>query len=344
MHEDVSPLSILVCDRRVPAIAGTWPTVATVLEEFGHRVTIAEDGPIDFGPYEVILLYGNPGYFPRLRRQLLATPRERRPLVAVLHAEPLPPPRASGLPRWSPLNLAEIAKILLWDWRATDIYTNDFKLRRMMREGTIDLLFAMTAEQVEYAHEQGYECWHVPYGYHPKFGRLLDLERDVEVLFLGETRPRRRRRLLCYLRQQGIRVTVRGSWYDPALWGEGRAQFLNRTKIIIHLQRYPGKVASKRFILAMTNGVLVISEPVYQPESFVDGEHYVAATIERMPDAIRHYLEHPADRERIVAAAHRLVTEELTFVRSVEAMLDVIRQRLAQRHAQTSTHSGRNSS
>ena len=80
---------------------------------------------------------GEPGLLPQTAAAA-PDPEERRPLVVVLHGEPLPPPRASGLPRWSSLNLAEIAKILLWDWRATDIYTNAFKLRRMMREGTID--------------------------------------------------------------------------------------------------------------------------------------------------------------------------------------------------------------
>lgn len=186
--------------------------MSTVIEGLGHRVTMAEDGPVDLGACEVILLHGNPGYFPRLRRQLLATPKDRRPLVAVLHAEPLPPSRASGISRRPSLSLAEIAKILLWDRRATtDIYSNAFKLRRMMREGTLDLLFTTSAETLEYAREKGYQCWQVPYGYHPTFGRLLGLERDVDVLFLGDTRPPRRRRLLDYLAEQGIEVTVRGA-------------------------------------------------------------------------------------------------------------------------------------
>src|SRR5687768_7730456 len=98
------PLNIKVFDRRVPALAGTKPTVGKVLEELGHNVTYAEDGPVDFSSSDVIIEFGNPGYFPKLRRQLLETPREKRPLVAVLYAEPLPPPRASGLPRWSALN------------------------------------------------------------------------------------------------------------------------------------------------------------------------------------------------------------------------------------------------
>jgi hypothetical protein len=321
-------VNILVCDRKVPAIATTRPTLATVLEELGHTVVVTADGPVDLSGHDVIVEWGNPGYFPRLRRQLLRTPRDRRPLVAVVHAEPLPPPRASGLPRWAALSPVEIAKIVLRDWRATDIYSNARTLRRMMREGTIDVLFATSREKLEYFREEGYEARFVPYGYHASFGRMLGLERDIPVLFLGDTRPLRRRRQLWYLKRHGVDVTVRGSWHDPALWGADRTHLLNRTRIVVHLQRYPGKVAAKRLILALANGALVVSEPTYHPEPFVDGVHFVEAPIERMPETIRYYLEHPAERDRIVEAGHRLVTEELTFTRSVETMLDVIRQRV----------------
>jgi len=44
-----------------------------------------------------------------------------------------------------------------------------------------------------------------------------------------------------------------------------------------------------------------------------------------------YYLDHRAERERITAAAHRFLTEELTFARSMNAMLNVIRARLAAR-------------
>jgi glycosyltransferase involved in cell wall biosynthesis len=249
-----------------------------------------------------------------------------------MYCEPLPPPRASGLPRWSPLNVAEIGKILLRDWRATDIYSNASKLRKMMHEGLIDRLFVIGAEQEEYAREQGYECWRYDYGYHKSFGDLMGLERDVDVLFLGETRPRRRRRLLDQLRRDGIDVTVRGSWHKGggALWGEERTRFLNRTKILVHLQRYPGKVASKRFILAMANGAMVISEPPYRPEPFVEGEHFVSATIDGMPELIRHYLAHPEERDIITAAAHRLVTEEVTWQKTMEGVVSVIRSAIAE--------------
>jgi hypothetical protein len=332
-----SPISFLVCDRRIPALAGTKPTAATVLEEMGHSVTMIEDEPCDYSPYDVMLQYGNPGYFPKIRRHLLSMPREKRPLLAVMYAEPLPPPRASGISRWSSLNPAEIGKILLRDWRATDIYSNSILLRRLMREEFIDLLFVIGGEQEEYAAEQGYQAWRYDYGYHKSFGTLQGLERDVDVLFIGETRQWRRKKLLRRLRHAGIDVTVRGSWHSnsKALWGEARARFLNRTKIVVHLQRYPGKVAAKRFVLAMANGALIVAEPSYRPDPFVEGAHFVSAPIQSMPDVIRHYLAHPEERERITTAAHRFVTEEVTWQRTMDRVVAVIRSAIENRQGRS---------
>lgn len=326
------PLSITVCDRRVPAIAGTRPTVVEVIEELGHTVTMAEDGPLDLDAIEVLLLLGNPGYFPRMRRQLRRTPKDQRPLVVVLHSEPLPPSKASGLSRRPKLSRVEIAKIVLRNWRATDIHTNARVLRKMMDDGTIDLFFTTSAETLEYAREEGYDCTQIPYGYHPRLGRLLDRERDVDVLFLGDTRPPRRKEALASLAAAGIDVTVEGSWGADGLWGEARTEYLNRTKIIVHLQRYQGRLARKRFILAMANGVLVISEPVQNPAPFVHGEHCLFAGLEEMPALIKKYLAEPAERDRLARAGHDLVTGELAFSRSVEAMLQSVAQSSGARH------------
>ena len=322
----MSSLSFLVLDRRVPALAGTKPTVATTLEEMGHRVVMAEDDARDLRQCDVLLMWNNPGYFPRTLRRLRAMPKADRPLVAAMYGEPLPAPRASGLPRWSGLNKAEIAKILLRDWRRTDIYSNARTLRSLMEGDIIDELFVLGGEQEEYAAEQGYRAHRYDYGYHPNFGDLMGLERDIDVLFIGETRQRRRRKLLQRLGDAGIDVTVRGSWHktEGALWGEERTRVLNRTKIVVHLQRYPGKVASKRFVLAMANGAMVVSEPSYRPDPFIDGTHYVSATIDEMPQVIRHYLEHGEERERITAVAHPFVTQQLTWRQTMEGVVAAI--------------------
>ena len=319
-------LSFLVLDRRVPALAGTRPTVATTLGEMGHKVVMAEDDAADLNQCDVLFMWNNPGYFPRTLRRLRAMPKSTRPLVAAMYGEPLPAPRASGLPRWSGLNKAEIAKILLRDWRRTDIYSNARTLRSLVRDDIIDELFVLGGEQEEYAAEQGYRAHRYDYGYHPNFGNLMGLKRDIDVLFIGETRQRRRKKLLRRLQDAGIDVTVRGSWHktEGALWGEERTRVLNRTKIVVHLQRYPGKVASKRFVLAMANGAMVVSEPSYRPDPFVEGKHFVSATIDEMPQVIRHYLENSEERERIAAVAHPFVTQHLTWRKTMGDVVAIL--------------------
>jgi hypothetical protein len=310
----------------VPALAGTKPTVAITLEELGHPVVLAEDDAPDLKVCDVLLMWSNPGYFPKTLRRLRSMQKSERPPVVAMYTEPLPPPKASGLPRWSGLNKAEIAKILLRDWRRTDIYSNARTLRSLVRDDLIDELFMLGGEQEEYAAEQGYRAHRYDYGYHRKFGTLMGLERDIDVLFIGETRQRRRRKFLKKLRDAGIDVMVRGSWHknEGALWGEERTQVLNRTKIVVHLQRYPGKVASKRFVLAMANGAMVVSEPSYRPDPFIDGMHYVSAAIDVMPDVIRRYLSDNEERARITSLAHEFVTSRLTWHAQMERVVSKI--------------------
>ncbi len=105
-------------------------------------------------------------------------------------------------------------------------------------------------------------------------------------------------------------------------------ELLNRTKILLNVQRYPGELSGLRCLLGMANRSLVMSEPMYRPEPYVPGEHYVSATIDEMPAAIRYYLDHPAERQRIAEAGHQLVTREVTLERTVSSMLDAIRCRM----------------
>ena len=79
-------------------------------------------------------------------------------------------------------------------------------------------------------------------------------------------------------------------------------------------------------MLGAVHRVLVISEPMYRPEPYEAGRHYVEATIDQMPEAIRHYLADEAAREAIVEANHRLVTRELTMERSVSRVLELVQE------------------
>jgi hypothetical protein len=229
------------------------------------------------------------------------------------------------------LHLREIAKILLRDSRATDVYTNAFLLRKLIRAGLPDLLLVSTPGRQEYLAERGVASEFVPYGYDPEsYGGPLDLTRDIDTLFLGALDVPRRKRLIRRLRRDGVAVQAMGNWSDPNCFGENRRRVLNRTKILLNLQRYPGELSGIRLILGMANGALVVSEPMYKTGPYVAGEHYVSATIAEMPDVVRHYLAHEEERARIVDAGRRLVFERVTLQRTVARMEELIAVRLEQ--------------
>jgi hypothetical protein len=320
-------LAITLCYRPLPVHRGTPHALVPLLEEAGHRVRQVADGAVDLAATDLVWLEGNANWYPAACRQLMAAARPRRSLVLVWHSEPLPPPRAAGLPR-PRLHLREIAKIVLRDARATDVYSNYFRIRQLARHGLPDVLVVSTGGRREFLAEHGIDAHFVPLGYRPAHGRDMGLERDIDTLFLGLLDVPRRRRLLKQLRRQGVDLVARGSWFDPTNWGEERTRLLNRTKILLNLGRHPGELSGLRLILGLANKALVISEPIYNPAPYVPGTHYVSAAIADIPRTIRYYLANEEERRRIAAEGHRLVTQEVTLARSVSQILDIVAERL----------------
>lgn len=326
MRNRIQGASISVCFRPRAGKRYKHNRVTSILKASGYQVTERSDGPLDIESGSVLWILGNANWFPKVFRQLESTPQSRRPLVVLWHFEPLPPPKESKL-SWPRLNLREIGKILLRDARATDVYTNYFRLRRLVQKGLPDLLVVSTLSRHEFLAEKGIAATWVPLGYSKSIGQDMELQRDINVLFLGALNIPRRKRNITHLRRRGVNILTMGSWSDPTCWGDNRTRLLNRTKIFLNILRFPGELSGLRLILGMANKALVISEPMYNPAPFVPGKHYINATIKEMPEIIRYYLTHEYERKRIVNEAYLFVTQELTMERSVSRILELIRER-----------------
>ena len=185
----------------------------------------------------------------------------------------------------------------------TDARSNLERLRRLTRNGFPDVLVVPHRASADTLAEHGIRADVVPIGSGPRHCVDLGLERNIDVLFLGELRVPRRRRLLRRLCRIGLDVTAVGDWSNPAFFGEGRARLLNRSKILLNLGRFPGQMASHRFVLGMGAGALVVSEPVYGPEPFVPSEHFVSATLDELPSVVDHFLADEPERAAIAQRA-----------------------------------------
>ena len=316
---------VTLCYRVLSALAGSEIPFRESLARCGCDVTVVTDDSADSIPSadNWLVVFGNAAWYPNVMRRLLATPRHRRPRVLIWHSEPLPPARATGLPApW--ISLREMAKIVLRDPRATDVYTNHRTLRTLHGAGIPDVLVLSSRGRQEFLAERGIAGHFAPLGCDPSMGRDLGIPRDIDVLFLGILDVPRRNRLLAALREQGINLTMAGSWTDPSLWGEGRTRLLNRTKILVNLARTPSEFSGYRLSLGMANRALVVSEPIYRPEPFLPGTHFVMVPMENMAASIRHYLESEDERRVITDAAARFVREHATLERSTERIVELM--------------------
>ncbi len=232
-------------------------------------------------------------------------------------------PAAAGLPR-EPLTARELAKVVLRDRRINDHGSNGRYLRELAGEGIVTVLAVATSAYQAYLAEHGVAAELVPLGYDPDDGRLLDLERDIDVLFLGDYRIRRRRHILRQLEREGIDLLVLGSnSASEGYWGESRTELLNRTKILLNLPRLQGHLPDIRLIMAMACGALVVSEPMYLPAPYVPGTHYVESPPDELATTIRRYLADDEERRRITATAHTFVTQGLTLEGTFARLLEL---------------------
>jgi hypothetical protein len=211
------------------------------------------------------------------------------------------------------------------------VFTNSYHLRKLARSGIPDVLIVSTPSRREFLAEKGISSSWVPFGYDSTYGRDLKLTRDIDVLFLGTPDDARHRRAVRYLRRKGVNVVSKGSWSDPACWGEERTKLINRTKIFLGLQRRPGKLSGIRMLLGMANKALVIAEPMYDSAPYVAGKHFISASLDEMPEVIEHYLRADSERELITDEAHRFVTEEVTLAQSLARIRALLEQHWAAR-------------
>ena len=304
------------------------PIAVETLDALGACARAVTEREVDLSPDRLVWVGGNPRWYRRTLDRIARLPRAERPRVLVWHTEPLPMPRAAGL-SGQMLTTRELGKLVLRDRRVNDHYSNARYLRRLAAEGTVDVLAVATRAYQAYLEQESVETELVPLGYHPSHGRLLDRQRDVDVIFLGDFRLPRRRRILRRLKREGVDVLTLGDYANPDLWGEGRVELMNRAKIALNIPRLEGHLPDVRLVVAMANGALVVSEPLYLPEPYEPGVHYVEASVERLPETIREYVADDDARRVITDEAHRFVTTELTLERSFGRLLELATLRAA---------------
>jgi hypothetical protein len=198
------------------------------------------------------------------------------------------------------------------------------------RKGWLDILFESSAIHTQLYNYHGVPAIYVPWGTAESWYADLSLDRDIDVLWMGKRRTRRRSRLIDQVRAQlsahAVSMHVADNVENPFIFGEVRTRFLNRARITLSLlPTWYDTAYTFRFNLAAANRSLIVSEPVLpHSPAYKAGKHYVSAPVECLVDTILHYLAHEDERSEIVEHAYQLVTTELTFRKSIKAIMDAV--------------------
>ncbi len=136
--------------------------------------------------------------------------------------------------------------------------------------------------------------------------RLPDIERDIDVLFVGARLPRRTR-ILDRL-SRNFHVEVRRAF------GNEMVRLFNRARIVLNIHAEHALDTETRVYEALGCGALLITERLSEENPFEPGKHLVEAAHEsELEAAIEHYLSSPDERERIADAGHREAMDRHTY-------------------------------
>ena len=193
--------------------------------------------------------------------------------------------------------------------------------KEYQRRGTIDYSFTSSVAREKFFNSRGMPVRFVPIGYHPQLGGLLNLPRNIDVLFLGRINNTRRKVLIKniarHLKQHSISFTIVDEAYDNA-----RKELLNKAKIILDIPRVPWEPGGIRFLMAMSCGALVVSLNVRYTAPYEPGVHFVSCSEQNIIDSIRHYLSNPVQRQIIVDNAFELVTKNITATNMMAKVME----------------------
>lgn len=326
---------------------GIAKVICKELVNLGHRVTCFRfDQPIP-PEAEVVFSFAPYGRFLQIPAQLEKLPRHKRPVFIHWNTENPPDPRVpwmitrlisscrSWIDRLNDSDKGWLRSLvnnppLAWAQRRMHKFRYVGDYHYAYQKGWIDLFVESSEIYAQYHNQHGLPTMVAPWGTAPGWYDDLNLNRDIDVLWFGTRRTRRRSKLLDQVRSQlaahGVQMYVADNVENPFIYNDERTQILNRAKITLNLlPTWYDNAFPYRFHIAAGNGSLVVSEPILPHcAKYRAGQHYVSTPVERLTETILYYLAHEQERLQITNNAYELVTTEMTFENSVKIIMNAV--------------------
>ncbi|MBI5835048.1 MAG: glycosyltransferase family 1 protein [Armatimonadetes bacterium] len=151
----------------------------------------------------------------------------------------------------------------------------------------------------------------VPLPYSPTFHRDLGLERDIDLLFVGNV-SQHRTEWIRAIEAGGVKVTA------AQAWGDDYIQLLNRAKLVLNLHFTALPNTELRVVEAMACGAVVVTEPLTPGSELARDDLLLVIDRASAAESIRALLANDAVRQQVAAHAKAFVAEHYTARHVVE--------------------------
>ncbi|RME42335.1 MAG: glycosyltransferase family 1 protein [Caldilineae bacterium] len=306
---------------------------------YRHHLFLADE-PIP-ADADIVFVQGPYGPILPLVQQLVARPPAERPVLVYWFQQSLNLTTLPPLRRLLETTFSDLYRHYGgagWLGRLADRVAPGFAVARgtrlsfvgdilwLHRHNLLDVLALSSTVYADYLARYGISSLLVPRGYHPGYGTVLGLPRDITVVWMGKLRTRRRREKVYWLREELVRrghtMLLFDGHENDFIFGEARTHILNRTWFVANIFfSGPTDELSIRYYIAAANGAVVITEPGQNRYPFIPGKHLVECPVEQMPDTIEYYLAHPAEWQAIAGNMLHLLQTEITLEKSIARLL-----------------------
>lgn len=205
-------------------------------------------------------------------------------------------------------------------------YSYSLALKAGLADEWIDAVACSTEEKRDTVSAWGVPTAFAPLSvdWKPNYHASQDQPRNIDVLFLGRlSNWRRTARLMLLaskLRRRGYSVKI----VTHGLRGQDRDAALDKTRVLLHLTKYPWDTAWMRFYMASSHGVAVVSETLSKPKPLRPGHDYGTADASRLETEILRLLQDETARQSCVFNCRETIAAHMSFAQSVTAMIDLL--------------------
>lgn len=289
----------------------------------------------------IVLVQGPYGSLLPLVRQLTERPHSDRPLLAYWFQQSLSLSQPERINKFSSEIFSELHRIYketgligkIIETAAPSVLKTKGKrlgflgdIQWLYRHNLLDVFALSSTFYADYLQEYGIPSIVVPRGYHPSYGTLLNLDREIAAVWMGKIRTKRRAKALYWLKEQlekrGQSMHIYDGEKNGFIFGKKRTEILNKAWFVLNVFfSGPTDELSIRFFVAAANGAVIITEPGANKYPFIPGKHLLECSIKEMPDTIIHYIDNKDKWQNISQNMLRLIKNEITLENSIATIL-----------------------